>query len=88
MKRLFLTLLALFIILSQQGSLEHAYHDHEAGEVCDYCLSSKSLDHIAVSSIQPIVHTYGLQWQNEFALQVIHKSHISYFAVRAPPRFI
>lgn len=90
MKQLFLTFLAIFIILGQQGSFEHAYHDHDhdMGEVCDYCLSGKSLDHLAINSLQSIAPTFDLQWKNAFVLPVIYKSHTSYFAARAPPRFI
>ena len=88
MKRLLLTFFALIIILVQQGSLEHAYHEHAAGEICDYCLNSKSLDHFTVNSAQPVVHTVSLQWKFEYSHSVILTSHTRYFSARAPPRFI
>jgi len=88
MKRLHFIFITLFLILGQWSSLEHVYHDHTAGEVCDYCLSIKPLEHIAVNSIQPNISKNIPQWQGVLTTQFMMKSSISYFAIRAPPRFI
>ena len=88
MKRLLLTFIAVFILLGQQGSFDHAFHDHEAGEICDFCLHSKALDHFAENAIPTIAHTYHLQQQVEIALAIFYKNHTNYFTARAPPRFI
>lgn len=88
MKRLNLIVLTLFLILGQWSSLEHAFHEHQASEVCDYCLSKKPLEHLAVNSIQTFFPTSIPQWQDELTPQVYLNEKVSYFAARAPPRFI
>jgi len=88
MKRLHLIFLILVLLFSQGSSLDHIYHDHKNGEVCDYCLSAQPLDHAVTTSIQPFLSIKKPQWQAEPAKLFITKSNIRYYAVRAPPRFI
>ena len=88
MKRLNLIVLTLFLILGQWSSLEHTFHEHQASEVCDHCLSKKPLEHFTVNSIQTFFPTNIPQWQDELMPQVSLNEKVSYFAARAPPRFI
>jgi len=88
MKRSLLIILAVFVLLGQTGSLEHAYHDHETGESCDYCVHSKSLDHTVTASILSTVQPSALHWHAELPLPISHKTQVASYAVRAPPRSI
>ena len=88
MKLLHLIFLTLVLLFAQGSSLDHIYHDHKNGEVCDYCLSAHPLDHAVTTSIQSFLSIKKLQWQAEPAKVFITESNIRYYAVRAPPRFI
>lgn len=88
MKRLHYIFLIFFLVLGQWGSLDHAYHDHETSEVCDYCLSAQSLDHAVTMSTLPVISTGDTQWSDEPAVELIAKYTIYYYAARASPRFI
>lgn len=88
MKKLHLIILTLSLLLSQWGAIDHVYHDHTAGEVCDYCVTSKSLDHAVNGSIQVASISNQMQ-EPEILLQApVQKSVTRYYAVRAPPRLI
>ena len=50
MKRLHLIILTFTLLLSQWGTIDHVYHEHVAGDVCDYCVSAKSFAHAVTSS--------------------------------------
>jgi hypothetical protein len=88
MKRLHYIFLIFFLVLGQWGSLDHAYHDHETSEVCDYCLSAQPLDHAVTTFTQPVISTGDPQWHDESAIELITKYTIHHYAARAPPRFI
>jgi len=88
MKRLHLIILTVTLLLSQWGTIDHVYHAHIAGEVCDYCVSAKSFDHaVTHSSLATIVIKQTLQ-PEVLAQASIAKSIARHYAVRAPPRFI
>jgi len=76
------------LLLSQWGVIDHAFHEHIAGEVCDYCLSAKSFDDTIPALEQTVAP--GVQSQNpEVLLQVVKSKTLShYYSVRAPPQFI
>jgi len=88
MKQLYLITLTLFLLLGQWSSLDHVYHDHESGMACDYCLSAQPLDHVVPSFSLPEVSEKGSQWPGGLAQKSIIINNISYYSVRAPPRFI
>lgn len=88
MKRLHLIFLTLFLLLGQLGSLDHVYHEHESGEVCDYCLGAQSLDHavtVSHTSVTPISISQSL---HELTHEFFPGKTSRYYAARAPPRFI
>ncbi len=88
MKSLNLIILTIILALGQWASLDHAYHDHQENESCEYCLSIKPLEHAAAGtsySVPSIGHT---QWHYQLATTIDVSASVSYFAARAPPRFI
>lgn len=88
MKNLHLIIFTITLLLSQWGAIDHVYHEHTAGEVCDYCVTAKSFDHAASNSGQTLSLTSQAQ-QSEMLLQApTLKSVTRYYAVRAPPRLI
>lgn len=88
MKHLHLIILAVTLLLSQWGSIDHVYHDHKSGEVCDYCLSAQPLDEAVTSSFQSTPLIKQTQRPEVLAQESISKSVTRCYAVRAPPRFI
>lgn len=88
MKRLHYIIFTAILLLSQWGSTDHVYHEHVAGEACDYCINAQPLDNVVSSSYQsaPLIK----QTQKPFVLvqESTSKSITRYYAVRAPPRLI
>lgn len=89
MRRFLLTALTLVTLLSQWGWLEHAYHDHDAGERCEFCLSSASQhDHAitasSASQLPVIVHNF-IAPPLILSQPVLTNGSIR---IRAPPRFL
>ena len=88
MKQLYLITLTLFLLLGQWSSLDHVYHDHESDTTCDYCLSTQPLNYAVPSFNLPEVSEKDPQLQDKLTKKSIIISNISYYSVRAPPRFI
>ncbi len=88
MKRLFLIILTIFILHSQWSSIEHAFHDHAAGDVCVTCLSTQSLDDALFTSFQPVSLGKKTCRQERLNLELISTKRIRNYTVRAPPGFI
>ena len=78
----------LTFLLSQMGSLDHAYSEHQQGEVCDYCVSTPSLDHGLISSVQNNFSNTSALQQNKLIQVSFSASSPRFYAVRAPPRLI
>lgn len=88
MKRLHIIALTITLLLSQWGTIDHVYHEHTAGEVCDFCISAKSFDHAVTSSSQDLALIKQVQSPEILAQASTSKTVIRHYAVRAPPRFI
>lgn len=88
MKRLHFIILTVTLLLSQWGSIDHAYHAHKSGEVCDYCIGAQSLDHAVISTVQSIAVVKQTPVQEEQNQTSLTKTFTRYYAARAPPRFI
>ncbi|MCW8900367.1 MAG: hypothetical protein OQK75_06230 [Gammaproteobacteria bacterium] len=88
MKRLHLIILTITLLLSQWGMIDHVYHDHIASDVCEYCVSAKSFDHAATSSVQSTAIIKQFQNPDVLAQASTAKTVSRYYAVRAPPRSI
>ena len=88
MNRLNFIILAVTLLLSQLGSLEHAYSEHESGEVCDYCVSTPSLDHAINGSVSLHLSSRSSQQHNDQAQAFFSAKTIHFYAARAPPHLI
>ena len=88
MKNLNLLVLAITLLLSQLGTLDHVYSEHQSGEVCDYCISVPSLDHAITSSVQTYFSNNASQQHNEPTQETLSARAIRFYAARAPPRLI
>ena len=88
MTRLHILVITLFLILGQWSSFEHAFHDHQASEVCDFCLNKKPLEQLATNSIQTFIPLSHSQWYVQLTPRLVSNKTVSYFSARAPPRFI
>lgn len=88
MKRLHLIILTATLLLSQWGTIDHVYHEHTAGEVCDYCVSAKSFDHASLSSSLSTIVIKQTQQAEIQAQASIAKTVSRHYASRAPPRLI
>lgn len=88
MKRLHFIILTAILLLSQWGSIDHVYHEHIAGEVCDFCISAQPLDNAVSSSFQSTPLAKQTQKPVVLAQELTSKSIARYYAARAPPRLI
>lgn len=88
MNRLHLTIFALLLLLGQWGSFDHAYHEHDSGEACDYCLSAQALDHAITPAIQFVFTPSFEEFQPHLTKQNLSSNTVRYYAARAPPRFL
>lgn len=88
MKRLYIPVFVLVLLLTQWGSLAHDYHIHDSGEGCDYCLSAHALDYAISPSGQHFFESSFSQLQPEKVWLRTSKNGFHYYIARAPPRFI
>jgi len=88
MNRLHLTIFALILLLGQWGNIDHAYHEHDSGEVCDFCLSAQALDHAITPAIQCVFAPSFHQTLSQQVQGYVSANGARYYAARAPPRFI
>ena len=87
MRQLHAITLAFIILLSQLGSIEHVYHEHDSGEACEYCLSAQPLD-MAVLGAEIITPAHSLTFQlKQPTLSFIAESCFNHYSARAPPSF-
>jgi len=88
MKRLYLAVFFVALLLTQLGSLGHDYHIHDSGDMCEYCLSAQGLDHVAIPAILSVAVTPSSYLQAEISRVIIFNSVLRRYSARAPPRFI
>lgn len=88
MKRLYFTVFAITLLLSQWGSIDHLFHAHQSGEVCDYCVSAQSLENAVSSGEHSIAVVKATTVQEEQTQIVYAESFTRHYAARAPPRLI
>lgn len=88
MKKLNFLIFAALLLFSQMGMLDHAYSEHHSGEVCDYCISTPSLDNALTSSTH-INFSLNASQQHVVLAQTIETSDsFRFYTARAPPRLI
>jgi len=88
MKRRILIILALLVLFGQWANLEHAYHEHTHGEICEYCLSAQPFDHAAVDSANTFTLAAVAHLPETGYIESTPRLNIRYFSSRAPPRSI
>jgi len=81
-----LIILALTLLFSQMGMLDHVYSEHHSDEICDYCIAAPSIDNALSNSIQTHFSINTSQ-QHVVLVQTFHSSTpLRFYAARAPPR--
>lgn len=85
MKRLHYVIFTAILLLSQWGSIDHVYHEHTAGEICDYCIGSQPFDNAVSHSFQSAPFVKQIQQPELLAKGFTSKNITRYYAVRAPP---
>ena len=88
MKRLHFAIIMITLLLSQWGVIDHAFHEHEAGEVCDYCISAKPFDDAVTSSDVIVVPNKQTQTPAVLLKTAHSKTRNHFYSVRAPPHLI
>ena len=88
MKRLPFLILAATLLLSQIGTLDHLYSEHQSDDVCDYCLSVPSHGNALTNAVKTDFSNNATQQYNELAQATHFVSSPRYYATRAPPRLI
>lgn len=85
MKKLNFLIFAALLLFSQMGMLDHAYSEHHSGEVCDYCISTPSLDNALTSSTH-INFSLNASQQHVVLAQTIETSDSFrfYYCTRTP----
>ena len=86
MNRLNFIVLTVTLLFSQLGSLDHAYSEHQVGEVCDYCVSAPPLDNAITSSIAIDFSNNNAQQHNGKFQESFSTKAVRFYATRAPPR--
>lgn len=85
MRNYLLTLLAVITLLSQWGVVEHAYHDHDSGEVCVVCLTASNHDHAITPSLPALPTMASFTIGEQLPQQVAARRTVRHYASRAPP---
>jgi len=88
MKNLNLLVLAITLLNSQLGTLDHVYSEHHSGEVCDYCISAPSLDNALSHNFKTDFSNNSVQSHDEITRAQLSTSTVRFYAARAPPRLI
>jgi len=87
MRQTLITLLFVITLLSQWGWLEHGYHNHDASEVCELCVSASG--HVAVTpSILQLSTIQGSHFSPPAITPSLTATAPRFYATRAPPTFL
>ncbi|MCW8829158.1 MAG: hypothetical protein OQK94_08890 [Gammaproteobacteria bacterium] len=87
MRQHLITLLAVITLLSQWGWLEHDYHEHDAGQVCEVCVSAAG--HVAVIPDTPqLPPLHGSETPFTPSSTSFSAAAPRFYTARAPPRFL
>ena len=85
MRRYILILLTVLTLFTQWGWLEHAYHDHDVDDSCEFCLFGHAYDQsITPNSLslptEPFRYGIAADRQEELPAQTTN-----HYTIRAPP---
>jgi len=88
MKRLYIPIFVIALLLTQLGVITHDFHIHNSAENCDVCLSAHALDNTLTPSVQVLFKSpFCHQQIQSNSVSVVNNRFYNYSA-RAPPRFI
>lgn len=88
MKRQYILIFAVILLLTQWGSLGHDFHIHDSAESCDYCLSAQALDHAVTPAVQKYFDHSFHYFYTESVFVSANNTGFRHYSARAPPRFI
>ena len=87
MRHILITLLLVLTLLSQWSWVEHGYHEHEEGEICELCINASGNAALTSTKIElsnnPNIH---VRFVGELDISVLN--HPRFYASRAPPLFL
>ena len=87
MRRSLITLLIAITLLSQWGWVEHGYHSHDSGDVCEVCVNASG--HVALMPTAPqLPHQHGSELPVAAFYHSFNPATPRYYTSRAPPRFL
>lgn len=87
MRKPLIILLTLLSLLSQWAWVEHAYHEHDAGEICEICLLGHAQAHAAVPSTLPLTASYPEHFERPQHSRQAARPAFTRQNIRAPPVF-
>lgn len=87
MRHRLITLLAVITLLSQWGWLEHGYHDHDSGEVCELCVSVAGHVAIPPGTAQPLPRSHNHLEPSTHLVSLLSAAP-RFYSTRAPPLFL
>lgn len=80
-----LILLTLFSLLSQWAWIEHAYHGHDSGEICEICLIGQAQTHGAMPAALQLPSALPERFEQPLLTQQILEQPSKRQNIRAPP---
>ena len=85
MRKPLIILLTLFSLLTQWAWVEHIYHDHDAGEMCEVCLIGQAQSHAAIPPALQLPPALPEQFEQVLRTWQPQEQHREHQNIRAPP---
>ena len=85
MRHYLFILLAVITLLSQWVLVEHAYHEHDSGEVCAVCLVASTHDHAITPNLPAPSIAASFTIGEQLPQQGAGRRTVRHYASRAPP---
>jgi hypothetical protein len=87
MRKPLIILLTLLSLLSQWAWVEHAYHEHDAGEVCKICLLGHAQSHAVLPTTLTLPTPYPEHFDQPRSTPQAVTRTFTRQNIRAPPVF-
>ena len=88
MKRLYIPIFVMVLLLTQSGVITHDLHIHNSAENCDVCLSAHAFDSTLTPLILVFIRSPIFHQQAQIASVSVDNNRFYNYSARAPPRFI
>lgn len=88
MRRWLLSILPLLLLIALWIQVEHEYLAHDLDESCEICLISGGHAHVAVPALASWLALAPHTPDERTHLPLRSRQHVSFRAIRAPPRFL